>query len=120
MPQLDLAHFGLKGLITNQLTGMPAVLDVNRTLPALDRLQATGDELRTDVAGVEIAGDGGVGRSFDDGAAVGEQCDYVRFGPEFEHEIIVAHCAVNMQSLGHLRKIYGPVTLVDLHRIATA
>jgi hypothetical protein len=37
----------------------------------------------SDKAGVETAGDGRVSCAFDDGAAIGKQCHFVRRAPEF-------------------------------------
>ena len=46
--------------------------------------------LCADVAGVEAAGDGGIGSAFEDGAAVGEDGHFVGGDAEAEEEVVVA------------------------------
>src|SRR6202008_3208114 len=76
--------------------------------------------LAADVARVEAAGNRRVGGSLDDGPSVGEERHLVIVSPEFEHQLVVADGAMRFQAGAHLCKIEGPLTLVDLHGIASA
>ncbi len=47
-----------------------------------------------DVARVEAACNGRIGRPFDDGPSVGKESHLVGFAPEFQDELVMAHGAV--------------------------
>src|SRR5438477_11160343 len=63
-------------------------------------------ELRPDKSRVEAAGLGGVAGAFDDGAAVGEQSQFIGIAPELEHEFVVADAAVGIELAAHLAEIH--------------
>src|SRR5512138_3962640 len=69
---------------------------------------------------VEAARDCGIGGALNDGAAVGEEGDFVGLVPELEHEFVVAHGAVDLQPGAELGEIDGPLAFVDLDRVAAA
>src|SRR5579864_8578656 len=59
-------------------------------------------------------------RAFDDGPAVGKKGHLVRIAPEFQHESIVFDRAMCAEPRGHLGKIDGAMTFVDLNRVPAA
>ena len=73
-----------------------------------------------DVAGVEGAGDGGVGGAFEDGAAVGENGHFIGRDAEAQEEVVVAHVRNGArEALLQGVEIEGAIVLVNLHGIAT-
>ena len=78
-------------------------------------------KLGADEARVERAGDGDVGGSLDDGAAVGEEGDGVRAAAEAEDKVIGAkglNIRVNAEAGLEGSEVDGAVVLVDLDRVA--
>jgi hypothetical protein len=71
-----------------------------------------------DVARVEAARNGRIGRSFDDGPAVGKEGHLVGFAPEFQDEVVMAHGAVGEQARRHLSEVHGALPLVNLHGVS--
>jgi len=76
--------------------------------------------LTSDEAGVEAAGDTGVGSAFNDGASVGKDGHLIRVTPELENEVIVPHAAVWGETQGEKLEIHGAMLLVNLDRVAAA
>ena len=76
--------------------------------------------LRPHESGVQAARDGGVGGALDDGAAVGEERQFVGVAPELEHELVVADGAVRLQARGDFVEVNWTLALVDLHGVAPA
>ena len=74
-----------------------------------------GVALAANVSCVQTACHSRVSRSFDDGAAVGEQCHLVWIVPELEHELVVADHTMRLQALTQFAEVDWPMTLVDLH-----
>ena len=71
-----------------------------------------------DVASVEAACNGRIGRSFDDGPSVGKEGHLVGFVPELQDELVVAHGAVWAQASGHLGEVHRALLLMNLHGIS--
>ena len=79
--------------------------------------------LRTDEAGVEAAGVGGVGGSLNDSASVGEDGDGVLTATETEEEIVAAEVVeigVQGEAFSEGGEVDGARVLVDLYGVAAA
>src|SRR3569833_2020090 len=72
------------------------------------------------IAGIDAAGDAGVGGAFDDGAAVGEYGDLVLAIVEAQREFVGAHLAEACEPGGEFRQIEGALALGDLDGVASA
>src|SRR5258706_16466327 len=77
-------------------------------------------DLATDVAGVETAGDRGIGGAFDDGAAVGKQRHLIGIAPKLQDKLIVSDIAERGQTGGDFGEVDGGLAFVNLHRISAA
>src|SRR5271169_150596 len=77
-------------------------------------------ELRSHIPRVQTSGNSCVRGAFDDGAAVGEQCHFIRLVPELQHELGVLDLPVRSEATGDFREVDGALALVDLHRVAAA
>ena len=83
------------------------------------RKTASGLRISTaDVASVEAACNGRIGRSFDDGPSVGKEGHLVGFVPEFQDEVVMAHGAVREQARRHLSEVHRALPLMNLHGIS--
>ncbi len=79
--------------------------------------------LRTDEAGVEAAGVGGVGGALNDSASVGEDGDGVLAAAEAEEEIVAAEVmevGVEGEAVAEGGEVDGAVVLMDLYGVAAA
>ena len=71
-----------------------------------------------DVARVQTARNGRIGRSLYDRSAVWKQRHLVRLVPELQDELVVADGAVRTQASRHLSEVHGTLLLVNLHGIS--
>jgi hypothetical protein len=77
----------------------------------------------TDEAGVEGSGEGDVGGSLDETAAVGEEGEGVGWALETEEEIVEAdflNIAVGSEAVAHGGEVDGAMVLVDLYGVSAA
>src|ERR1700743_383284 len=95
---------------------MPAKVFVPPRLPPKSRVAASA----TYKSRVQAARHRRVIGAFDNGAAIGKECHFIRFSPELEHKGVVLYRSVRAQLAGHLGKIDRPVAFMDLHRISAA
>src|SRR5580692_2034554 len=75
---------------------------------------------RSDVAGIEAPGDSYVGGSLDDGAAVGENHQFIRIEGDAQGEFVRADGRESAQARGEIGEIQGAGAFVDLHGVAAA
>ncbi len=76
--------------------------------------------LAANEAGVETAGDGGIGGAFDDGATVWKDRHFKRLTPEFEDEVVMPDLAMRREAKCEFGEIKGPMPLVNLNRVSAA
>ena len=65
-------------------------------------------------AGVEGTGEGYIGSSLNEGAAVGEESDGVGWSLKAEQEVVEPDGAVGGETVAHRCEVYGTMVLVDL------
>ena len=101
---------------------MPAVADQAFGI-LRERLPVLGSRgLGANVAGVEGAGDGRVFRAFDNGAAIGEDCELVGGDAEADEEVVVADFVGGggAEAAAEFGEIEAAVAFVNLDGIASA
>ena len=76
--------------------------------------------LGADVAGVEAAGDADILGAFDDGAAIGEQGEFVGIEEEAKGELVAADGAEGGEAFGEGGEVERAVAFVDLDGVASA
>src|SRR5579863_7399581 len=107
--------------VTSRQISSRAIQKQRRLAESNSRQQGTGASALTPyVARVQAAGHGGVRGAFDDGAAVGEKCHFIRIMPELQDKVVVADGAMRLEAATHFGEINGALAFVNLHRVSAA
>jgi hypothetical protein len=75
---------------------------------------------RTYEASVEGTGEGYIGRSLNESAAIGEERDGVWWSLEPQEEVVETNISVWGEAVAHGVEVYGAMVLVDLDGVAAA
>ena len=75
---------------------------------------------RTYEAGIEGTGEGYIGRSLNEGAAIGKESDGVGRALEAEQEVVEADDSVGGETVAHGCEVHRAMVLVDLDGVAAA
>ena len=72
-----------------------------------------------DIPGIKAAGDGGIGCAFDDGAAIGEEGEFVGIAPELQDKVVVFDLSMRLEAARHFGEVHGALALVNLDGVAS-